>query len=523
MGQRSVSRNQGAQSRPAFATLLPMSSPGSHAPLDLLLVFPNNRRRAYGELGRFAAAVTLPVQLGLTAAYCRDAGLRVAALDADAEGLEARETAARVAALRPLLTLVSTDSLNTGDVTKMAAASQVLREIRHAAPALRTAVEGVVPSAYPERMVREEGADFTIVGEPYESVVELVEALRRGGPTQPISGVFYLEGDQAVDGGRQDLVKRPDELPLVAWDLLPMDRYRAHHWHCFDDLERRQPYASIYTNLGCPYDCTFCSVNVVSGGPNFRPRTPDNVLGEIDLLVRRYRVRNLRIVDNVFTIKPALVEELCDKIIARGYDLNMWAYSRVETIRSPELLAKMRRAGVRWLAYGIEAGNEEVRKGVSKPSTQRVIDRAIEMTREAGIWIVGNFIFGLPDDNHETMRQTLEMAKDYNFEYANFYCAMAYPGTELHEQVRRQGIPLPKTWSGFGQYSEDAQPLPTKHLGSADVLRFRDEAFVEYNSSPRYQNMLRATFGEAAVEWVRELLSIRLHRNLLENPRAATR
>ena len=495
-----------------------MPNAGPRRSVDVLLVFPNNRPRAYGVLAKFAAAISVPVQLGLTASYCRDAGLSVAVLDADAESLDPQQTAQRVAQLRPTLALLSTDSLNSGDVTKMASTGDALRAIRRLSPGTIMAVEGVVPSAYPERMLREEGADYAIVGEAFEPVVDLVNALRGGGrPKEPIAGVVYLEGDTLVDGGRRPLVPRPDELPLIAWDLLPMANYRAHHWHCFDRLSERQPYASIYTNLGCPYACTFCNVNVVHGGPNFRPRSPDGVLAEIDLLVTKYGVRNIRIVDNVFTIKPALCEELCDKIISRGYDLNMWVYARVETIKTTALLEKMKRAGIRWVAYGIEAGSEAVRGEVAKGSSQRVIERAIEMTQAVGINIVGNFIFGLPEDTYETMRQSLDMALDYNFEYANFYSAMAYPGTALHEQAKREGQTLPETWSGYGQYSEDALPLATRALTAAQVLRFRDEAFVEYNSSPRYQRMLQEKFGDDAVAWVRELLKIRLPRRLLED------
>jgi radical SAM superfamily enzyme YgiQ (UPF0313 family) len=483
---------------------------------DLLLVFPNNRPRAYGALGATAAAISVPVQLGLTAAFARRAGLSVAVVDADAENLSPDQAALRVAEAAPRLALLSTDSLNSGDVTKMAAASDVLQSLRRSAPGIPTALEGVVPSAYPERMLREEGADYVILGEAFQPVVDLVGALRKGKPDGPIAGVYWLDGDRFVPSARPALVKDPDSLPFVAWDLLPMDRYRAHYWHCFDDLGRRQPYASIYTNLGCPYTCTFCNVNVVAGKANFRPRTPENVLEEIDLLVTRYGIRNLRIVDNVFTIRPDLCEKLCDLLAGRGYDLNIWVYARVETIKSLDLLRKMRKAGIRWIAYGIEAASERVRDAVDKGSSAQVIDRAVEMTRQAGIWIGGNFIFGLPEDDRDSMRRTLDMALEYNFEYANFYAAMAYPGTELHELARREGIRLPDTWSGYGQFSEEALPMSTRHLTSAEVLRFRDEAFVEYNSNPRYHEMLRRTFGPPAVDYIRELLKVKLRRKLLE-------
>jgi len=486
--------------------------------LDLLLVFPNNRRNAYGILADNVAAVTVPLQTALSAAYVRKAGFSVQVLDADAENLSPEETARRILAAGARLVLMSTDSLNSGDVTKMGAASELLRELRRTGSGPRVMLEGVVPSAFPEQMLREEGADFVCQGEAFDQVVDLLKVLAAGKPRPDakLSGVSWLDGDAAVIGGRRSLIKNPDTLSFAAWDLLPMDRYRAHHWHCFDRLDRRQPYASIYTNLGCPYTCSFCNVNAVAGTANFRARTPENVVEEIDLLVKQYGVRNLRIVDNVFTIRPDLVEKLCDLIIQRDYGLNFWAYCRVETIKSPELLRKMKKAGVNWVAYGIEAADDKVRDAVDKGSSQAVIDRAIEMTRQADINIVGNFIFGLPEDSHETMQKTFDMAKQYLFEYANFYAAMAYPGTELHEQAKKDGIQLPKTWKGYGQYSEEALPMSTKYLTSAEVLRFRDNAFVEYTSDPAYLALVRKRFGEPAVDFINGLLKIKLRRKLLE-------
>lgn len=486
--------------------------------LDLLLIFPNNRPRAYGALAADAAAISAPVQLGLTAAYARRAGYSVQVLDADAEGLTPGETAARAMSARPRLTLISTDSLNSGDVTKMAAASDVLREIRKIAPDAPTVLEGVVPSAYPETMLRDERASFVCQGEAFEPITDLLRALKAGKPRPDdiVPGLHWLDGDKLISGPRRALQAHPDELPFVAWDLLPVERYRAHYWHCFDRLDRRSPYASLYTNLGCPYACTFCNVNVIAGKPNFRPRSPENVLEEIDLLVGRYKVSNIRIVDNVFTIRLDLVEKLCDLIIARGYDLNFWCYARVETIKDPALLRKMKKAGINWVAFGIEAASERVRKAVEKPSSAESIDLAIERTREAGIHIGANFIFGLPEDDLGSMRATLDMAKDYNFEFANFYAAMAYPGTELHEYAKKEGIRLPSTWGGFGQYSEDALPMSTRHLSPNEVLRFRDEAFVEYNTSPRYRELLGRKFGPPAGEFLDRLLEIKLRRKLLE-------
>jgi radical SAM superfamily enzyme YgiQ (UPF0313 family) len=177
------------------------------------------------------------------------------------------------------------------------------------------------------------------------------------------------------------------------------------------------------------------------------------------------------------------------------------------------LLPLLKQAGINWLAYGIEAAAEHVRQGVHKTSEQDEIERVIGWTQAAGIHIVGNFIFGLPDDDPHTMQQTLDMACRYNVEWANFYCAMAYPGTKLYDQMQERGVALPTEWSAYGQYAANAQPLATKHVASREVLRFRDEAFDYYYRRPEYQTMLGKKFGGEAVALIRDILSHKLRRN----------
>jgi anaerobic magnesium-protoporphyrin IX monomethyl ester cyclase len=484
--------------------------------LDLLLVFPNNRIRAYGSLASEVVGISPPVQSGMTAAYVRERGHSVRILDADALAWLPDQVGREVAAIRPRLVMLSTDHVNSGDVTKMAAATETVKAIHAAAPGVPVLLDGVVPTAYPRWMLEDEGADYVCQGEPYEPIVKLLEKLKEAPDARlskgEIVGIWARYGDDIVESVRAPLFHEVDKLPMTAWDLMPPSNYRAHHWHCFDRLDQRSPYASVFTNLGCPYGCSFCSVNVVAGGPNFRTHSPEYVMKELTLLNKKYGVTNIRLLDNVFTIRLDLVEELCDRIIAADLNLNFWAYARVESVRNPDILKKMRKAGVRWLAYGIEAAHERVRAAVGKPSNPEIIEQAVEWTKEAGIWIVGNFIFGLPEDDRESMQMSLDMAKRFNFEWANFYCAMAYPGTKLYDEVGAQGIELPKDWGAYGQYSANSQPLATKYLTSKEIVKFRDAAFLEYFENPRYLNMLENTFGSDARDFVRRILTHQMKR-----------
>ena len=115
--------------------------------------------------------------------------------------------------------------------------------------------------------------------------------------------------------------------------------------------------------------------------------------------------------------------------------------------------------------------------------------------RAAGINVIGNYIFGLPEDDHDTMQATLDLALDLNCEFANFYSAMAYPGSPLYTLACARACRCRSKWTGYSQHSRDCLPLPTRYLPAREVLRFRDEAFRRYYTDPGYLEMVERRFG----------------------------
>jgi hypothetical protein len=89
---------------------------------------------------------------------------------------------------------------------------------------------------------------------------------------------------------------------------------------------------------------------------------------------------------------------------------------------------------------------------------------------------------------------------------------MAYPGSPLYDTALREGWPLPGCWSGYSQHAVDTLPLPTKHLSAEEVLRFRDQAFQTYFTSPRYLEMITSQFGPETAGHIREMTSYKLER-----------
>ena len=219
----------------------------------------------------------------------------------------------------------------------------------------------------------------------------------------------------------------------------------------------------------------------------------------------------------MFVLNEKHVIGLCDLIIERNYPLNIWAYSRVDTVKD-RFLEKLKKAGFNWLALGIESGSKYVRDGVDKGRFKDSdILKITQKIKDHGINIVANFIFGLPDDTQESMQDTLELAAEINAEWANFYCAMAYPGSFLYTRAKKLGLPLPDSengpgWIGYSQHAYETLPLPTETLSGVEVLKFRDEAFNKYFSNPCYVNMVGQKFGPRVIEHIHDMLNCKIKR-----------
>jgi anaerobic magnesium-protoporphyrin IX monomethyl ester cyclase len=482
--------------------------------IDLLLVNPSSQEQ-FGELGSFTA-IEPPFWAGLIATFIREHGFEVKIVDAETEDWSSGQTAEKIAAENPRLVVIMLQGQapTTSSTPKMPAASRLLRHLKREAPEIKTMLWGIHPSALPEKTLREEPVDFVCQGEGFYTIMQLLHKLIYH-KEYASAGLWYIENGQVIASPRAPLLNS-ERLPSVAYDLLPMDKYRAHNWLCLDNLDRRQPYGVTYTSLGCPYSCYFCSCHALyrgTGHPSIRFRNPEKVVEEIDLLVKKYGERNIKFMDEILNLREDHLTTICDLIIEhkakRNYELNMWAEVSISTM-TPRMLERMKRAGINWLAYGIESAVENVRWGISKRFTQERARKVIEMTQEAGIHIEGNFCFGLPKDTIETMQTTLDIAKEYNFEWVNFYCTMAYPGSELYHETD-----IPEDWNEYAQLGYEAVPMGTKYLTPGQVLTFRDRAFNEYFSRPEYLGMIRGKFGDRAVEHIEEMLKHKIRRRLL--------
>lgn len=493
------------------------------ADLDILFVNPGDRRQIYQDLGDEFCAIEPPVFAGLFATYAKQHGLSCAILDVPALGLSAAEAADRIEQYDPtLVALVVYGFQPSASTQNMTAAGRIAAAVKERNPGRKVLMTGTHPAALPERTLREEQVDFVVDLEGPATIAHTAAALKDGARRfSKIGSLWWKDGDTVVRPlFAEPLLQNLDgEMPGIAWDLLDMTRYRSHNWHAFADIHNRTPYAAIHTSLGCPYKCNFCCINAPFGGSSYRRWSPETVVREIDLLVERYGVTNIKFVDEMFVLHPRHVLGICDLLATRDYKVNIWAYARIDTVKD-EFLEKLKAAGINWLCLGIEAANSTVRDGADKEFSDESIIETCRRIQGHGINILANYIFGLPQDTHAGMQQTLDMALEINAEFANFYAAMAYPGSALYRLALDNGYELPAEWHHYSQHAYDTRPLRNEHLTAAEILQFRDQAWQAYFSNPGYLELVQRRFGSDVVDHIARMRAIPLRRRLLEETAA---
>lgn len=513
----------------------------SHLPckrLDVLFVNADSSLQAYQGLAKTYSAIEPPTWALLLAQSCRAKNFGAAILDCDAEKLSLSESVSRIQDANPRLVVfvVYGQNPNSG-TTGMIGASALAKEVKQQHPHFPICFVGSHTSALPTEVLQLPFVDIVLLNEGVYALHNLLQTDLCSG-LQAVKGIGYKIIES--DGKSRPILNEPQsvvpqdrmdvDMPGYAWDLLPyrsqpLDLYRAHFWHAEFDHEKRTPFAAIYTSLGCTFACDFCMINIVNRVDNsngvdasqsrgMRFWSAKLITAELEKLAK-LGVQTIRISDEMFFLNRKYYEPLLRDIIERDLRLRMWAYARVDTVRH-EYINLFRQAGINWLALGIEAGNQTVRQEVSKGSFQEVNIRAVcDKVRAEGMNIISNYIFGFPDDTLETMGETLNLALELNTEMANMYPCQALPGSPMYYLAKQQGWKLPDSYSGYAFLSYDSQPLPTKHIPAAEVLRFRDDAWQQYFSSAAYLKLVETKFGQKERANVEAMAKVPLRRKLL--------
>ena len=507
---------------------------------DVLFINPTSSKETYQNLSNEYSAIGTPYWALLLAESCRSKGYNVNIIDVLAEKLDDETFVKKVNKINATLIVFCVYGENVNGGT-----AQMKDAVR-----LSTLIKGEISNpisfvgshvqALPYKVLsEEESIDIVFTNEGVYSLWDILKLgdLNNSEELENVKGIgfrkdgkpFLTEPQQVVPQERMDI-----DLPGYAWDLLPykekpFDLYRSPMWHAEYDEEKRTPYASIYTSLGCVFQCEFCMINIINRDDNeeigvagdynkMRYWSTEFVLKQFDKLVEM-GVKTIRIIDEMFLLNPKYYIPLCEGLIERGYgsELIMWAYSRVDTIKKPEVLKLLRDAGIRWLALGIESSQKSIRLEVSKGKFEDIdIKDVVKKVEDANIHVMANYIFGLPTDTLDTMRETLEFSKELNTIGWNAYPAISLPGTQWYKDSTDYS--LNKRYSSYSFHSYDTIPNTSNHLSPSEILKFRDLAWKEYHTNELFLDKIESKLGKIARNNIEEMSKITLDRKSFSVP-----
>ena len=337
-----------------------------------------------------------------------------------------------------------------------------------------TVLNGQHPSARPEDCLTHPDIDFAVIGEPEHTMFELVGALEQGimQVLKKIRGIAFIKNRKKVITPRRAVIQDLDSLPFPARHLLPMDEYFAAVKESPLRGEIRKPWATMITSRGCPYNCVFCSIHIVMG-KKWRGRSPENVVDEIEQLVRTYHIKQIDFYDDNMTLNKKRMETICDLIVKRELDIEWYAPNGVRADTLDEnLLTKMRESGCKRIYIAPESGVQRVVDQIIKKNLDlKEVEKAVALSKKVGIKVACFFIIGLIGETKEDIEATINYAyKLRQLGADRFYFSFATPlyGTELYEQAKRGGL----LRDGFSDEALAAvEPLIETPEFTADDLR----------------------------------------------------
>jgi len=403
-----------------------------------------------------------PLGLAYIAAVLEKAGITVTIIDGGVSNISHRTLGKKLNSLSPDVIGITSMTPTIHDAIKAVIIA------KENCPDAVTIMGGCHITALPiETMAECPQIDIGVIGEGEETILDIFRKIIAGGSLAEVDGIAFREGSKVRLNRRRKLIENLDAIPFPARHLLPLNSYSL--------FGKRMPLGNIITSRGCPFQCIFCS-SAQFYGRVFRARSPDNVVDEMELLHEKYGMKAIEIVDDSFTVNKVRAAKIALEIAKRRLDV-VWGFgSRADTI-TKELLQTFKRAGCGMFYLGIESGSDRILKTLRKGITIEEIKRALSWAKKAGVETMGSFIIGVPGETRWDVLQTINFAKTCGVDFAQFTVMTPYPGTEVYEMAKREGLLVETDWS---KYTTIRPVMKTNELTPQEISKLIHMAYKSF-------------------------------------------
>ena len=325
---------------------------------------------------------------------------------------------------------------------------------------------------YPEYLARQileknKEADFIIVGEAEYILRDLLATLNKSEPDfSNIDGLAYRINNEIKINPKTKFIENLDELPFPARHLLPIEKYFKINVN--QNLSNYKRSLQIVASRGCPHRCTFCATTIFWGN-RYRRRSAENILSEIDYMVKNYKIKELQFTDDSFTSDYDNAKRVFELLKERKYNLKWSTPNGVNVCTLDEkLLRLMKESGCYEIKLPIESGNQEILdKVIKKPVNLEHVKKIVAITKKLGIITNGFFAIGFPGETLEDIKKTFRFVREIKIDSITLSIFTPLPGTKLMEECREKGY-LVKDFS-FKEFEFTSANIETKEFSQKDL------------------------------------------------------
>jgi len=370
-----------------------------------------------GNMTRMNYGVTTPLGVMYLASVVRKKGHLAKVLDMRFESQRAK--------LDITMREFSPDVIGLSAITIEADAMHgIAAEIKKTSPRVVIIAGGPHPTSYPREVLSDKNIDLVCLGEGEGAVEDISVHLDK--QVENIPGIAFRRNGEIILNPIRPYPDNLDEISFPAWDLIDIEGYSRVSSMSAIGFRR---YMGLFTSRGCPYRCIYCH-NIF--GKTFRSRTPQNVIAEMESLVRNYGIREFEIYDDIFNLDKNRAEKIFDYIIEKNLNVNI---SFPNGLRSDLLdrpfIEKMKKAGVNYVSIAVETASEGIQKLVKKNLNLDKVEEIIKICTKLRIFTRGFFMLGFPTETEEGIKRTIKFALRSRLHTAGFYIVTPFKGTEL--------------------------------------------------------------------------------------------
>ncbi len=292
---------------------------------------------------------------------------------------------------------------------------------------------GIDATIRPLELLKEGRYDYVVRGEGEKTILELIGHKM---DATNIEGISYIQDQKVVHNKPRKYIENLDKIPFPAHEtLIDSQHYPTNE------------FGRIITSRGCPYRCEFCACSIISGKKT-RYRTIDNVIKEIESLIKKYGTRYFSIQDDTFYLNDDRMVEFSEKILEKKIKWN--CLIRADNI-DLDVISKMKKTGLDKVDVGIESGSQEILDIMKKDIDLKESVKNIIQMKEMGIHVIANFIIGYPGEDKNTLKKTKNIIKKLDVEYT-VELFRPFQGTQIYEKLKKEDKIIEQPITNYYEY-----------------------------------------------------------------------